>query len=100
MKGWVAAEAKSVELYRWLEQTARQWKDGNAALWDTPNLEYAMQWKQKEQPSARWAMRYGGDFPLAMEFLGKSKDDAAVGLTVPARRFLESLGKKKRSRRK
>jgi prevent-host-death family protein len=35
-----------------------------------------------------------------IEFLGKSKDDAAVGLTVPARKFLESLGKKKRSRRK
>jgi prevent-host-death family protein len=35
-----------------------------------------------------------------MEFLGKSKDDLAVGLTVPARKFLDSLGKKKRSRKK
>jgi hypothetical protein len=35
-----------------------------------------------------------------LEFLGKSKDDVAVGLTVPARKFLDSLGKKKRSRKR
>jgi prevent-host-death family protein len=34
-----------------------------------------------------------------MEFLRESRDDAAVGLTVPARKFLESLGKKKRTKR-
>lgn len=78
MKVWVAAEAKSVELYRWLEQTARRWKDGNAALWDTPNLEFATQWKQKEHPSARWATRYGGDYLLAMEFLSKSQEQKAA----------------------
>ena len=78
MERWVAAEAKSVELYRWLEQTARRWKDGNAALWDTPNLEFAMQWKQREHPSARWATRYGGDFLLAMEFLSKSLEQKAA----------------------
>jgi hypothetical protein len=78
MKGWVAAEAKSVELYRWLEQTARRWKDGNAALWDTPNLECAMRWKEEEQPSTRWATRYGGDFLLAMEFLSKSQEQKAA----------------------
>jgi energy-coupling factor transporter ATP-binding protein EcfA2 len=78
MKRWVAAEAKSVELYRWLGQTARQWRDGNAALWDTPNLEFAMQWKQNENPSARWATRYGGDFLLAMEFLSKSQEQKAA----------------------
>jgi WD40 repeat protein/energy-coupling factor transporter ATP-binding protein EcfA2 len=72
LKRWVAAEAKSLEMYRWLEQTARRWKDGNAALWDTPNLEFAMEWKEKGHPSARWAARYGGDFLLAMEFLNKS----------------------------
>ena len=78
LKRWVAAEAKSVEMYRWLEQTARRWKDGNAALWDTPNLEFAMEWKEKGHPSARWAARYGGDFLLAMEFLNKSYEYKAV----------------------
>jgi prevent-host-death family protein len=34
-----------------------------------------------------------------MEFLQESREDAAVGQTVPARRFLLSLGKKNRSRR-
>jgi prevent-host-death family protein len=34
-----------------------------------------------------------------MGFLQESREDAATGQTVPARRFLLSLGKKKRSRR-
>jgi prevent-host-death family protein len=34
-----------------------------------------------------------------IEFLRESKLDAIVGNTVPARRFLESLGKKKRLKR-
>jgi prevent-host-death family protein len=33
-----------------------------------------------------------------IEFLRESKDDAIVGKTVPARKFLESLGKKKQER--
>jgi prevent-host-death family protein len=35
-----------------------------------------------------------------MEFLQESREDAITGDTLPARKFLESLGKKKRSRKR
>ncbi|MGB7510621.1 MAG: hypothetical protein WBP54_04940 [Pelodictyon phaeoclathratiforme] len=81
LSAWVDEEAKAAETYRWLEQSARRWKQGEAALWKTPNLETALAWKEREHPTAEWAERYGGNFQLAMEFLeaslaGKQAEEA------------------------
>ena len=72
---WVEEEAESAETYRNLEYNARLWKTGQAALWETPNLENALIWKQSFKPSPEWAERYGGNFPTAMEFLSVSKKE-------------------------
>ena len=72
MKRWVEQEAESAEIYRHLEQTARLWKQDQAALWSTPDLENALAWKDREQPTIVWASRYGTRFDLAMEFLETS----------------------------
>jgi WD40 repeat protein len=37
-------------------------------------LESILRWKGKENPSAEWAVRYGGDFHLAMEFLDRCQE--------------------------
>ncbi|MGZ8254524.1 MAG: ATP-binding protein, partial [Burkholderiaceae bacterium] len=73
LKGWIDAEAKSVDAYRFLEQTARHWKQRRAALWGTPNLELAVAWREEERPTVEWAKRYGGDFAAAMDFLTASE---------------------------
>ena len=73
LRKWVQAEADSVAEYRRLVDTADQWKDGKAALWGTPNLEIALDWRKNEQPNPVWAQRYGGDFELAMQFLEESR---------------------------
>ena len=70
---WVEEEAKAADTYRFLEQSAKRWKEGQAALWSTPNLETALAWKEHERPTAEWAERYGGNFQLAMEFLEASQ---------------------------
>ncbi|WP_241018587.1 PDZ domain-containing protein [Paraburkholderia sp. Tr-20389] len=70
---WSEKEALSAETYRLLEQTARRWKKGEAALWSTPDLENALAWEAREKPTATWARRYGGDFDRAMEFLRASE---------------------------
>ncbi len=75
MNEWVEQEAKSAEQYHLLEKTASKWHEGNAALWRTPDLEYALEWKKREQPSEEWAKRYGGDFELAMKFLDESEKE-------------------------
>ncbi len=70
---WVEEEAKAADTYRFLEQSAKRWKEGQAALWSTPHLETALAWKEHERPTAEWAERYGGNFQLAMEFLEASQ---------------------------
>jgi len=84
LREWSEQEAQSAETYRLLEQTARRWRKGEAALWSTPDLEVALAWQKREQPSAMWARRYGGDFEQAIEFLRASEskqraDTAARG---------------------
>jgi hypothetical protein len=74
MNEWVEQEANSAATYRHLEETARLWKSGKSALWGTPGLDVALEWKKQEKPSPAWAARYGGDFDRAMEFLQRSED--------------------------
>jgi len=73
LDAWAQAEGKSAETYRLLEQSARRWKAGKAALWGTPDLDLALSWKQTEKPTAVWAERYAPEFDLAMAFLDESQ---------------------------
>lgn len=86
LRDWSEKEAQSAETYRLLEQTARRWRKGEAALWSTPDLEIALAWEARESPSATWAHRYGGDFDEAMAFLrvseAKHQADAAAKETA------------------
>jgi len=75
LRGWAEAEAQSAETYRLLEQAARRWQQGLGGFWRTPDLEAALAWKDREQPTAPWARRYGGDFDLAMHFLAASEQE-------------------------
>jgi WD40 repeat protein len=70
---WVEQEALSADNYRRLEQTARLWHTGRAALWGTPDLENALAWREQENPTAAWAKRYGEHFNVAMAFLDASQ---------------------------
>ncbi len=72
---WVEDEAASAESYRRLEQTARLWAEGKAALWHTPDLDIALRWREQQQPNAEWAARYGGNFQLAIKFLDTSEHE-------------------------
>jgi hypothetical protein len=72
LKAWIKTEMKSAADYVWILQAAERWKSGGG-LFSGPNLRIALAWKQKARPSARWAVRYGGDFELVMQFLKESK---------------------------
>ena len=73
LRDWAETEEKSADIYRFLAKTAALWKQGESALWQSPNLELALDWRKREQPTALWARRYGGDFELAMLFLAESE---------------------------
>ncbi len=62
LRGWVADEAASADVYRRLDQTARLWSEGKAGLWGSPDLDQALRWKEEARPNKAWAARHGGDF--------------------------------------
>jgi CheY-like chemotaxis protein/energy-coupling factor transporter ATP-binding protein EcfA2 len=70
---WTADEAKRAEQYLRLEAAARRERDGTDSLLQDPALQLALDWRERHQPTAPWARRYGGDFELAMAFLDASK---------------------------
>lgn len=72
MRQWVMAEADSAAVYRRLSETSKLWKADKAAVWTTPDLEIALAWRNRENPSAAWARRYGGNFDETIEFLDAS----------------------------
>ncbi len=73
LKNWVKEETEFAELYQRLEETARRWEAGKAALWRTPELEIALAWRNKTKPTVQWANRYGQHFGLALHFLEESE---------------------------
>ena len=73
LRAWAEAEASSADMYRRLEKTASLWRKKRAGLWDTPDLDFALEWWARERPNAAWARRYGGDFDGAKLFLSSSR---------------------------
>jgi hypothetical protein len=72
LQDWTTQEAEAAELYQRLEDSARRWEQGHAALWRTPELEAALAWRERARPTVAWAQRYGQHFDLAMRFLDAS----------------------------
>lgn len=73
LKVWAKAEADSAQDYLRLADAAARHKDGRkASLWTGRQLDDALEWRKKQQPTPEWAERYGGDLELSKEFLDKS----------------------------
>jgi tetratricopeptide (TPR) repeat protein len=47
---------------------------GEAGLWRPPELDNALAWKRREDPSPEWASRYAGDFASVTQFLNRSQE--------------------------
>jgi predicted amidohydrolase len=72
LQAWADAEAQSARLYRRLAETAMLHEAEKASLWRDPDLQLALDWQTKEQPTAVWAARYHEGFEPAMRFLQAS----------------------------
>lgn len=69
---WVEKETDAAEIYKRLEKTAILWRHEKAGLWNTPDLENALSWRETKKPTLQWAQRYGENFETAIEFLEAS----------------------------
>jgi Tol biopolymer transport system component len=71
---WADEEARSAQTYRRLADTADLHAAGNANLWRDPELQFALVWREKNQPNETWASRYHPGFASAMGFLAESSE--------------------------
>ena len=71
---WADEEAQSARHYRRLAETAALHAAGKASLWRDPDLQLALDWREKSQPNETWAARYHPGFAAAMGFLTQSSE--------------------------
>jgi uncharacterized RDD family membrane protein YckC/energy-coupling factor transporter ATP-binding protein EcfA2 len=73
--GWADEEAESARMYRRTQDTAVLSAAGRASLWRDPDLQSAIDWRTREQPTPAWAELYGGGLDQALSFIDRSKHD-------------------------
>ncbi len=71
--GWVEEETESAQFYLRLARAAALHEEGSGGLWRNPELEFAVQWRDKNQPTEVWARRYDPSFERNMRFLEESR---------------------------
>ena len=91
LREWARQEAESADSYRRLEDTALLREKGDAALWRTPDLENALRWRDRQNPTPAWARRYGEHFDLAMAFLEESETEQKASKEAEEKRQREKL---------
>ncbi len=71
---WVEEEVNSVKLYQRLAEDAERHQKGQTGLWTNPDLEIALDWRNKQKPTKAWGIRYHPTFDRTMWFLQSSKE--------------------------
>ena len=75
LRAWVDEEMESADIYERLCTGATLYREGRAGLWRDPELQLAIDWKEKNQPNEPWSKQYNQQFQEAMTFLDESKKE-------------------------
>lgn len=86
LRKWVDEEAESVKMYTRVCESAAMYESGKAGLWRDPELQVAIDWRNRENPDAHWASQYNELYPEAMSFLDNSLEDKNKQIALAARR--------------
>jgi hypothetical protein len=76
LDGWVDDEARSAAAYDRLKKIAHDWPK-DADVLGGINLERALEWRKKQEPTVAWARRYGTDdeFTQTIKFIDASEQE-------------------------
>ncbi len=74
LRAWADKEAQSAQTYRRLAEIAELELAGSAGLLRQPDLQFALDWKQRQQPNVAWAGRYRTGFGAMCDFLQRSEN--------------------------
>src|SRR6202171_5286217 len=89
---WAEEERESAFTYMRIAQAAAWCEECAGGLWIDPQLETALQWRRKNQPTAAWAERYDSNFALAMDFLDRGEKQREAEPQKERRRKRELQG--------
>jgi WD40 repeat protein len=73
LREWVDDEAASVQMYMRLSEASAMYQQGKTSLWRPPDLQLAINWRDKNKPTLAWAERYNPAFERAMVYLRTSE---------------------------
>ncbi|MCA6073340.1 WD40 repeat domain-containing protein [Fulvivirga sedimenti] len=74
LRSWVDEEHESAQMYLRLSEAAAMYQVGRTGLWRPPDLQLALNWHKKQQPTYEWARRYDEAFERSMVFLETSRE--------------------------
>ncbi len=69
---WVDDEAISGQMYKQLSNASAAYQIGRAGLLRSPDLQFAINWREKQKPTLVWAQRYSPAFERTMVYLRTS----------------------------
>ncbi len=75
LNGWVDEEAASIQMYLKLAEASSMYQHGKNGLLRPPDLQLAINWRDHEKPTLKWARRYDPAFERAMVYLRTSEKE-------------------------
>ncbi|MCX6351845.1 MAG: hypothetical protein NTX03_08275 [Bacteroidetes bacterium] len=90
---WVDEEAQAALMYKRLTESALLYEEGKSALWRNPELELALDWKEKNTMTEKWTLQYNTNFKNVSSFLAASiKNQEEETKDKKRRRTLINIG--------
>ena len=73
LRDWVNNEASSMQIYQGLSEASALYQQGKTGLYRPPDLNLAINWREKNKPTLAWAVQYNPAFERAMVYLRTSE---------------------------
>ena len=73
LETWVEEEFESATMYKRLSEASAMYQIGKTGLWRPPDLQLALNWQRKQNPTREWGQRYDEAFERAVVFLDTSR---------------------------
>ena len=75
LKKWIEEEAESVQMYLRLSEASELYQQGKATLLKQPDLQLAIDWRDRNKPTLEWARKYNPAFERAVVYLRTSEKE-------------------------
>ncbi|MBC7928966.1 MAG: tetratricopeptide repeat protein [Rubrivivax sp.] len=92
LREWVKDEAESARIYRRLAGAAMDYREGAGGLLDDVTLQFVLKWKEKNDPTSAWGVRYHPEHDAGLAYLEESRiaRDAALAARDAQRKEQEA----------